>query len=108
MLCCPDTSAGRTGTWLSMIYIGNQTSFAASVTTPFDFALANGFDAFEWFPDKKPDAGWDDRDLDARQRLEIRDKARAAGMRFSVHARWQANPFQAESYPLFWRDLELA
>jgi len=91
-----------------MIYIGNQTSYAAGVTTPFDFAFGNGFDAFEWFPDKKPDAGWDERDLDARQRMEIRDKARAAGMRFSVHARWQANPFQAESYPLFWKDLELA
>ncbi len=33
--------------------IGNQTSFAAaSPLEPFDFALANGFTAFEFFPDR--------------------------------------------------------
>src|SRR5947209_6292522 len=42
------------------ISIGNQTAFsAASLMEPFEYALANGFDAFEWFPDKKESgAGW--------------------------------------------------
>ena len=52
-----------------MISIGNQTSFAAgSPVEPFDYALSNGFNAFEWFPDKKPGAGWDDTDLPAALR----------------------------------------
>ena len=93
-----------------MIHIGNQTScWTATPDEPFDYALASGFDAFEWFPDKQlSGAGWDESDLDAEHRLKIRQAARAAGMRLSVHARWQANPLQEESYPLFWKDLELA
>ncbi len=38
------------------LLIGNQTAFsAARFMEPFQYALANGFAAFEWFPDKKPD-----------------------------------------------------
>ena len=93
-----------------MIRIGNQTAFsAANLTAPFEYALTQGFDAFEWFPDKKPDGtGWDDTDLDASQRLSIRETARARGVRLSVHARWQADPLRPESEPLLKRDLELA
>ncbi len=92
-----------------MIHIGNQTSFAAaSATEPFDYALANGFDAFEWFPDKKPDTGWDGADLDEAARRDIRQKAMGRGMSLAVHARWQANPLQPESFPLLLTDLELA
>jgi phosphoglucan,water dikinase len=92
-----------------MIYIGNQTScWAATPRAPFDFAVASGFDAFEWFPDKKPGAGWDESDLNAAQRRHIRETARACGMRLSVHARWQANPLQPESAALFAKDIELA
>jgi phosphoglucan,water dikinase len=91
-----------------MVHIGNQTSFVVAPTEPFDYALANGFDAFEWFPDKKPGAGWDETDLTPTLRRQIRDAARARGMRSSVHARWQANPLQSDSYPLLWKDLELA
>jgi sugar phosphate isomerase/epimerase len=92
-----------------MIHIGNQTScWASSPTTPFDYALANGFDAFEWFPDKKPGIGWDERDLNESQRELIRDTARARSLRLSVHARWQADPLEPESHPLLWADLELA
>ncbi len=76
---------------------------------PFEYALANGFDAFEFFPDKKPDGrGWDENDLDGATRRHIREAAAARRMRLSVHARWQANPLQPDSYPLLWKDLELA
>ena len=92
-----------------MIHIGNQTAcWAATPLTPFDYAVANGFDAFEWFPDKKPGAGWDESDLDAAQRQNIRETARAKKIRLSVHARWQANPLQPDSAPLFRKDIELA
>jgi phosphoglucan,water dikinase len=92
-----------------MIAIGNQTSFgAATPTEPFDYALANGFDAFEWFPDKHDGAGWDTSDLDGPLRAQIRESARAAGMRLSVHARLQADPLRPECQAWFREDLELA
>jgi phosphoglucan,water dikinase len=94
---------------MRMIPIGNQTAcWAATPMTPFDYAVANGFDAFEWFPDKKPGAGWDESDLDAARRQAIRETARVRGIRLSVHARWQANPLQPDSAPLFLKDIELA
>ena len=91
-----------------MIHIGNQTSFSVAPTVPFEFALANGFDAFEWFPDKKPGAGWDDTDLSQSQRNQIRESARTHGVSMSVHARWQANPLEPRSLPLFDADIALA
>jgi len=91
-----------------MIRIGNQTSWAASPTEPFNYAVANGFDAFEWFPDKKPEIGWDDSDLDRTQRQNIRETAKEKGIRLSVHARWQANPLHPGSSELFHKDIELA
>jgi phosphoglucan, water dikinase len=92
-----------------MIRIGNQTScWAPSPAEPFNYAVANGFDAFEWFPDKKPGVGWDDSDLDAAQRLNIREAAKEKGIRLSVHARWQANPLHPEAADLFQKDSQLA
>jgi phosphoglucan,water dikinase len=92
-----------------IVFIGNQTScWAASPTEPFDYAIAQDFDAFEWFPDKKPGAGWDESDLDSRMRQLIRNSARAHGMRLSVHARWQANPLESDGHELLWKDLALA
>jgi phosphoglucan, water dikinase len=92
-----------------MICIGNQTAcWAATPVEPFEYAFAEGFDAFEWFPDKKPGAGWDESDLDPSARQRIRDTARAHDMRLSVHARWQANLLAPDSFPLVWKDLELA
>jgi phosphoglucan, water dikinase len=90
------------------MYVGNQTAWAATPTEPFDYALAQGFDAFEWFPDKKPGAGWDESDLDARVRQSIRETAHDRGMRLSVHARWQANPTAPDGNWLLLKDLELA
>jgi len=92
-----------------MISIGNQTSYwAPRPAEPFDYAVANGFDAFEWFPDKKPGVGWDDNDLSALERESIREKAGKNGIRLSVHARWQANPLHPEASELIVREIELA
>src|SRR5690348_16002036 len=92
-----------------MIFIGNQTScWTASPIQPFEFALTQGFDAFEWFPDKTPTAGWDDSDLDSPKREGIKAAARARGIRLSVHARWQANPLETQGREWLARDLALA
>jgi phosphoglucan,water dikinase len=92
-----------------MIRIGNQTScWAPSPAEPFEYAVANGFDAFEWFPDKKPGVGWDESDLDRSQREKIRETAKEKAIRLSVHARWQANPLHPEASELLQKDIELA
>lgn len=76
------------------IFVGNQTAFSATtIFEPFEHALASGFDAFEWFPDKKASgAGWEESDWDAPLRAGIRQAAQARGMRLSLHAPWQLNP----------------
>ena len=92
------------------IRIGNQTAYCAGwLMQPFDYALENGFEAFEWFPDKHPSGrGWDENDLDHATRCHIRQRAQAHRIRLSVHARWQANPLQPEAWPLLVKDVELA
>src|SRR5437867_12557694 len=93
-----------------LIRIGNQTAFSSNTPTqPFEYALSNEFDAFEWFPDKKPwGLGWDESDLSPEQREEIRDAAKARGMRLSVHARCQANPLNRDARPILLKDIALA
>ena len=95
---------------IKSIRIGNQTSHsAATVAAPFMYALANGFDAFEWFPDKRPPAaGWNGDYLDAEQRAAIRETARAKNIRLSVHARLEANPLEPGLRHLLLKDVELA
>jgi sugar phosphate isomerase/epimerase len=92
------------------IFIGNQTAFsAATFLEPFEYALANGFDAFEWFSDKKPNGpGWDGADLSPDLRADIRKTAQAKGVRLSVHAQCAANPLRPGSFPILLRELELA
>jgi len=82
------------------VRIGNQTAFSASyVMQPFQFAAANGFGAFEWFPDKKDSgAGWDEKDISGQTRSLINDTAVAGDIRLSVHAPWQFNPLRAGAY----------
>ena len=58
---------------------------------PYEFALANGFDAFEWYSDKGR-AGWCEDDMLAPDRAELRSTSRERGMLFSVHAPWAADP----------------
>jgi sugar phosphate isomerase/epimerase len=77
-----------------VVRIGNQTAFSAStILEPFEYALANGFDAFEWFPDKRENGqGWTSRDLDGGARLSIVEMAFAHDVHLSVHAPLQACP----------------
>src|SRR5262249_14720925 len=76
---------------------------ASPMTAPFDYAVQHGFDAFEWFPDKRPDGpGWLACDLSAAQRQEFRRRARDAGISLSVHTPVHADPLR----PSTTRDLE--
>jgi phosphoglucan,water dikinase len=85
------------------IRIGNQTAFSAeSVTLPFEFAVDHGFDAFEWFPDKKESGeGWTVRDIPAEVRSSIRKTAAAHDIRLSVHAPWPSDPLSGDAVPSF-------
>src|SRR5919201_2894362 len=95
------------------IRIGNQTAISATCLEPFEFALCHGFDAFEWFVDKKvnPDgtvAGWDESDMDAAMRAWIRDTGKVYDTRFTVHAPWQANPLRPGGVELLLRSVDFA
>jgi sugar phosphate isomerase/epimerase len=81
------------------IRIGNQTSFSApTILQPFEYAVANGFDAFEWFPDrKKSGAGWTESDMSKETRIIIRDTALAHDISLSVHTPNQLNPLSSET-----------
>ena len=97
-----------------MIRIGNQSAQSArNLWEPFDFAFANGFDAYEWFSDKKvhPNggmSGFDETDLDGARRAGIRERAKQANMLQSVHAPWQANPLQLDGSELVLRSIDFA
>jgi sugar phosphate isomerase/epimerase len=96
------------------IRIGNQTAIScANPLEPFDFAVQHGFDAFEWFADKKEFedgrvAGWDESDMDAAARAALRAAGRAHDILFTVHAPWQANPLHDDGIPLLLRSIEFA
>ncbi|NVM20951.1 MAG: TIM barrel protein [Desulfobacterales bacterium] len=92
------------------IRIGNQTAFSAlTAIQPFEYAVANGFDAFEWFPDKKESgAGWTESDLSKETRVLIKNTALAHDMRLSVHADLPSSPLRPEFCDLLYRDIELA
>lgn len=94
------------------IRIGNQTAISCSdPLEPFRFALQHGFDAFEWFADKKESddgtsAGWDESDMDADSRAWIRKTGAAHDFLFTVHAPWQANPLNTEGVSLLLRSID--
>ncbi|MFP3983278.1 MAG: phosphohistidine-like domain-containing protein [Desulfurivibrionaceae bacterium] len=90
--------------------IGNQTSYSAiRASAPFDFAVNNGFDAFEWFPDKKGDgSGWDTDELSSRQIDWIRKTASDNGIFLSVHAPWWANPLKEGGTALILKHIHFA
>jgi sugar phosphate isomerase/epimerase len=99
---------------MQRIRIGNQTAIScADVMEPFQFALQHGFDAFEWFADKKDNAdgsvrGWDESDMDADTRAAIRQAGAAHDVLFTVHAPWQANPLHADGIYLLIRSIDFA
>jgi sugar phosphate isomerase/epimerase len=80
------------------IRIGGQTAVsAATVTEPFEYAVSHRFDAFEWFPDRRPTGeGWLEIDIPAAVRQQIRQTAREHDIALSVHASWHANPLTAQ------------
>jgi sugar phosphate isomerase/epimerase len=96
------------------IRIGNQTAISsADPMEPFEFALRHGFDAFEWFADKKARAdgsaaGWDELDMDEAARARIRAAGAAHDVAYTVHALWQANPLRADGVAHLLRSLEFA
>ena len=92
------------------IRIGNQTaSSAPALMVPFEYAVENGFDAFEWFPDRNlSGSGWDVGDVDSETRNRIRSTALSHDVRLSVHAPWQANPLKPEAQPLLHGSLDFA
>ncbi len=87
---------------IDRIVIGNQTAWSAGdPLDPFRYAVDRGFDAFEWFSDKKIDEygnahGFSFADFDMALRTKLRATAERIGMRFAVHAPWQANPLRPE------------
>ena len=79
------------------ICIGNQTARAAPAPNlPFEFALANRFDAFEWFSDRNADGGWCEEAVDKAGRKRLREIGWKRGIAHSVHAPWQASPLVPE------------
>ena len=92
------------------IRIGNQTAFSAErVTLPFEFAVDHGFDAFEWFPDKKESGeGWTVRDIPAEVRSSIKATAEARDIRLSVHAPWPSDPLSAHAVRSFPESMDFA
>lgn len=92
------------------IRIGNQSALSALTTTePFEYAVENGFDAFEWFPDKNDSGGgWEEADLDAEARRNIKNTAVKHDIALSVHAPWNLNPLEPNAYERLLESLEFA
>jgi phosphoglucan,water dikinase len=92
------------------VRIGNQTAITApSVMRPFEYAVANGFDAFEWFPDKNASgSGWEESDISKETRMFIRDTASARDISLSVHASLQTGPLKTESLGRIFKAIEFA
>ncbi|MBF0458553.1 MAG: sugar phosphate isomerase/epimerase [Nitrospirae bacterium] len=92
------------------VRIGNQTAFSAqSPELPFDFALNSGFDAFEWFSDKKSwGQGWDIMDADTQTRRRIREDAISHNITMSVHCPAEANPMSDDFKDTFIKHIEFA
>jgi len=92
------------------VRIGNQSALSAKrPTEPFEYAVENGFDAFEWFlgprllGDGQQEAG-----LDPEERREIGLTAAENDIELSVHAPWWLDPFEPEGYEHLARSLEFA
>jgi sugar phosphate isomerase/epimerase len=92
------------------VRIGNQTAFSASTPwEPFLYAAEKGFDAFEWFPDKKEwGPGWEENDLGPECRRKIKKMALKEDIRLSVHAPWWVSPLRTEGRSRLRTSIELA
>ena len=92
------------------IRIGNQTSVSASLMMqPFEYAVAHGFDAFEWFPDKiESGEGWTEDEISKEARGAIKKTAQAKDISLSVHAPLPSNPLKTPAKETFAKGLEFA
>jgi len=92
------------------VRIGNQSSFSAPrIELPFEFAVENGFDTFEWFPDRNASGeGWSEDDLSKEKRALIKDTALAHDIKLSVHAPWWVNPLKPESLEILSKNIRFA
>jgi sugar phosphate isomerase/epimerase len=95
---------------VNKVKIGNQSAFSAKTPLqPFEYSVANGFNAFEWFPDKKDSgSGWDVNDLDQKTRSYIKDTAKEHNITLSVHASLRGNPPGEESSEILFENVEFA
>ncbi|HMP83864.1 MAG TPA: sugar phosphate isomerase/epimerase family protein [Verrucomicrobiota bacterium] len=102
--------ANTTGARAVALRPGNQTAFAAPLFEPFEFAVANKFAAFEFFPDRGPsgNGGWDERELDSQTRRYIRDTAQRHGIRLTVHASLEFNPLHDPESDRLYSSVEFA
>jgi len=76
---------------------------------PFEYAVAHGFDAFEWFPDKKESGqGWTEDDLSTKTRAAIKGTAREKNIALSVHSPLPSNPLDHLATRVFTKSLKLA
>jgi sugar phosphate isomerase/epimerase len=93
-----------------MMRIGNQTSFAASMLEPFEFAVANGFTAFEFFPDRgfSGVGGWHENDLNDPARRSIRQAASENSIELTVHAPLEFNPLHHSEDGRLYSTIEFA
>jgi sugar phosphate isomerase/epimerase len=73
------------------IRVGNQTNYHVAPRLPYEFAVRQGFDAFEWFSDKGR-SGWCEDDTPTTERAELRRVSQSHGLLFSVHAPYAADP----------------
>ncbi|MBF0517823.1 MAG: sugar phosphate isomerase/epimerase [Nitrospirae bacterium] len=92
------------------VRIGNQTAFSAHPPwLPFEFAINNGFDAFEWFSDKKSwGQGWAVEDTGKEDRRRIKEESRRCNIALSVHIPAEANPLIDNFLDMFKRHVEFA
>ena len=90
--------------------IGNQTSFAVSAMEPFEFAVANGFTAFEFFPDCgfSGVGGWHENDLNDATRRSIRQSASEKSIELTVHAPLEFNPLHNREDDRLYSTIEFA
>lgn len=87
-----------------MIRIGNQTYCHEAARVPFEFAVKNGFDAFEWFSDIGR-SGWCEDMMPASERAVLRRRGIEANILFSVHAPWRADPTTPDGAELILRSI---
>jgi phosphoglucan, water dikinase len=92
------------------IRIGTQSAFSADfICRPFEYAAANGFEAFEWLPDKKESgAGWEEKDIDAETRRYIKETSVKHDIRLSVHAPCNLNPATSDYKNRFLETIDFA